>query len=197
MPKLPLYALTALMAAGLAAPGALADASHPVTFAPGSRIWLEGNSTLHRFASKANRFEITAAVAGKQLDSASLAGLHVNVPVRALKSGEGALDDNLVKALKGDRFNAIRFDARRFESKPLGGGKYAVDATGTLVIAGAQRDVTVHAIATTTGQALHVMGTKELKMTDFGIAPPVLLGGMIRCSDEIVVHYDLTATLPQ
>ena len=114
---------------------------------------------------------------------------------RALKSGEGLLDDNLVKALQGDRFPNIRFEASHFTSKALGASKFSVDAIGRLTIAGAEHAATVHATVTTAGKSLHVVGSKAIVMSSFGIAPPVLFGGMVRCSDQIEVSFDLMASL--
>lgn len=149
-------------------------AAHPVTFAPTSKIWLEGDSTLHRYHSTATQWTLRA--------DSELHALAVEIPVRGLKSGEGALDDNLYKALKADRFPTIRFAAQhcRIQGKQI-------EAAGQLTVAGVSRPVTVHA----TGDASHVTGTVELAMTSFGVQPPVLLAGAIKCSDKLVVKFDL------
>jgi polyisoprenoid-binding protein YceI len=152
-------------------------AAQPVTFAPTSKIWLEGDSTLHRYHSTATQWSIHA--------DGELRALTVEIPVRGLKSGEGALDDNLYKALKADRFPTIRFAAThgRIQGKQL-------EAAGQLTVAGVTRPVTVHA----SGDATHVTGTVELAMSRFGVQPPVLLAGAIKCSDKIVVRFDLAGS---
>jgi len=106
----------------------------------------------------------------------------VEIPVRGLKSGEGALDDNLYKALKADRFPTIRFAATNCHV-----GSAGVDADGQLSVAGRTQPVSVHAH----GDLAHLTGTVELRMSQFGVQPPVLLAGAIRCRDAITVHFDL------
>jgi polyisoprenoid-binding protein YceI len=145
-----------------------------VPFAPTSRIWLEGDSTLHRYHADATRWTIQA--------DAALSSLVVELPVQGLKSGDAALDANMYKALKADRFPTIRFAAAGGKAE---GGRY--EAPGKLSIAGAVRPVVVHA----SGDEHHVKGAVELKMTSFGIQPPALFAGTVKCSDAIVVRFDL------
>ncbi|MDB5100334.1 MAG: YceI family protein [Cyanobacteria bacterium RYN_339] len=152
----------------------LLAAAHPVQFAPTSRIWLEGDSTLHRYHSNATQWQVKA--------DSELRSLVVEIPVRGLKSGEGALDDNLYKALKADRYPTIRFASTHCTVKGS-----LIDAEGTLTVAGATQPTTVHA----TGDAHHASGTVALKMSSFGVQPPVLLAGAIKCSDQITVHFEL------
>ena len=41
------------------------------------------------------------------------------------------------------------------------------------------------------GGALHVIGTYNLKMTDFELTPPSLMFGRIKVRDEVTVKFDL------
>jgi hypothetical protein len=94
--------LAAPVAPAAPAATALAAPSSSFTLAPGSKLWLEGDSTLHKFSTNATKVEAVAELdgtfaAGAPDARAAVAGgalksLRVSVPVAGLKSGESGLD---------------------------------------------------------------------------------------------------------
>lgn len=186
MRHLPL-GLAALMAAGFLAWPATTPAAAPQTieFSPQSQIWLEGDSTLHPYRVDVKQWQAKADQAPGRLTDVAF-----TIPVRAMKSKERALDDNMYKAMKADQHPTIRFSASQARLTARGEA-VEVEADGRLTIAGTERPVTVKASGTLTGTTLRLKGSQAVTMSEFGIQPPVLLGGMIRCSDRIVVYYDL------
>lgn len=171
------------------APASRADQPSRIVFLPESKLWLEGNSTLHPYQSRAQQWQIASPTTPG-------APWVITIPVRGLKSGEGALDDNMYRTLNADQFPTIRFVSKTCRLRITGAAVEAV-AEGRLALAGAERTVSVVATGTMAGETVRLSGEKELKMTDFGVNPPVLLGGMIRCSDRIVVHYDLVGRVSE
>jgi polyisoprenoid-binding protein YceI len=168
-------------------PATLAGPTTVVTFGADSKLWIEGDSTLHRYHSTARSWQLNATMAP---DQSGFTRLEAVVPVKELKSGDGGLDKNMYATLKADQFPSIRFTLSRGKLKGAGPNVQA-DAEGRLTIAGVDRPVTLHAEGTLTGTTLHLTGVKELKMSEFGITPPVMMMGAITCSDAIEVHYDL------
>ena len=77
-----------------------------------SKLWIEGTSNLHGWSCKATTLDaaidLDAALAG-QIATAppkALKRVQVKVPVRSLKCGHDAMDNNLYKALKADEYYA-------------------------------------------------------------------------------------------
>jgi polyisoprenoid-binding protein YceI len=177
------------------APASFADKPAGIVFSSQSKIWLEGDSTLHRYHSTARQFQLSAALSAGKGGEGSLSHLELVLPVNELKSGEGGLDDNLYKALKASDYPTIRFltTGGKLHVSPAGD----VDATaeGTLAIAGVEHPVTVHAEGKLTGNTLHLTGTKAVSMSEFGVKPPALFLGAVKCADRIEVHFDLVGTL--
>lgn len=174
-------------------PASEADGGTKVMIAPSSRIWMEGDSTLHRYKSTASRYELRATTRAGAAGF-DLVGLELVIPVRGMKSHDEQLDANMVKALEADKHPTIRFSLRDAKVSDKGGA-LTITADGTLSVAGAERQVSVTASGTRSGSSFTLSGRKELKMTSFGVKPPVILGGVIRCSDEITVHYELAGTI--
>src|SRR5262245_44816873 len=74
---------------------------------PASKLWLEGDSTLHRYSSKATKIDFSsetlpAESLAEALKPGMVKSLKMTIPVQGLKSGESVLDRNLRKALKAE-----------------------------------------------------------------------------------------------
>jgi polyisoprenoid-binding protein YceI len=182
-----------------AAPAATAPAPSSLTLAPGSKLWLEGDSTLHKFSSSATKVEAAAELdgtfaAGSPDARAAVAGgalksLRVAVPVAGLKSGESGLDKNLGKALKQDAAPVIRFTLVDYKAEEAKDGSLLVKAHGRLAIAGVEKDAVVEATCRFGPDGVEVTGAKDVLMSDFGVKPPVLMLGTIKTADKVVVRF--------
>ena len=180
----------------------------PATFslAPGSRLSLEGQSTLHAYSSTATKVEATAELDGTFAADAAdaraavaggaLKSLRVAVPVAALKSGESGLDKNLQKALKQDTAPVIRFTLVDYKAEEAKDGSLLVKAHGRLSIAGVEKDTVVEAACRFSPGGVEVTGAKDVLMSDYGIKPPVLMLGAIKTADKVVVRFALKLKAP-
>jgi polyisoprenoid-binding protein YceI len=187
-----------------AIPLAAAEPAPPAasfTLAPGSRLSLEGESTLHAYSSTATKVEATAdfdgtfaagsAEARAAVAAGALKGLRVAVPVAGLKSGEGGLDKNMQKALKQDAAPVIRFTLVDYKAEEAKDGSLLVKAHGRLAIAGVEKDAVVEATCRFGPGGVEVTGAKDVLMSDYGIKPPVMMLGTIKTADKIVVRFAL------
>jgi len=89
-----------------------------------SKLWIEGTSNLHGWSCKATTLDaaidLDAVLAG-QLASAppkALKRVHVKVPVKSLKCGHDAMDNNLYKALKATDSSSIDYILANRELMP-------------------------------------------------------------------------------
>jgi len=179
---------TVLAATVLALAAATAGAT-TATLQPGSKLWLEGDSTLHPYRSDAERIDLTA-----ELERQKPSKLTVRIPIAALKSEHKGLDKNLQAALKAKDNPDIVFTLEKFEAAP---GSDEVTAIGNLTVAGATKEETIRAkVAWKDGRAV-VDGQEPLLMTDFGVKPPTMMMGTIKTSDRIVVKFHLVLGLDE
>ncbi|MBI4424617.1 MAG: YceI family protein [Elusimicrobia bacterium] len=184
----PLMIAVALAAADLAL---AASAS----LAPGSRLWLEGDSSLHPYSSTATAMEFSAAFGPgaprslpEALESQAPAEVTVRIPVGGLKSAHGRLDKNLRKALKDDRFPDIVFVLTDYR---VAKGSAAIVARGDLTVAGEKRPVTIEASLRVENGRVVIEGRHALRMTDFKVKPPTMMLGAIKTDDRVVVKFHL------
>jgi hypothetical protein len=158
----------------------------------GSYLYLEGDSTLHKYQMNANSLQgsavITLADPKAALEKGKVGAMSLVVPVADLKSRESGLDDNAHKALLADKNPEIKFV---LEKASLKGG--ALTAKGKLTIAGTSVAVTLKPEVAVKDGVVELKGDQPLKMSDYKVAPPSisLVVTAIKCTDEITIHYDV------
>jgi polyisoprenoid-binding protein YceI len=191
----------ALIAAGTAA--AAWQASQSLNFT-GTRVAIAGSSNVHDYTAATTTLRVVAidaAVNGtgaaaweELLKPGSIRALEVAVPAATLTSGKDGLDKNMHKALKAPQHADIVFKLTRLEAVP--GNPAARKAIGMLKIAGVEREVTMNLTTALTAASLSVKGEFQLLMTDFGIAPPKAMLGMLKTDPKVTVTFETTLTLP-
>ncbi|NNN04590.1 MAG: YceI family protein [Elusimicrobia bacterium] len=168
------------------------------TLTPRGSLWIEGDSTLHRWSSTSTAVEMSVASPGSGEDLAAavkagkFAGLVVHIPDASLKSGESGLDKNMRVAMKAAEFPEVSYRLDRYElGKSAADGATPIHAAGELTIAGRTRAVSIDARLAFSADGLHLVGSYPLNMSDYGIKPPTLMFGAIKVKDPVVVRFDL------
>jgi polyisoprenoid-binding protein YceI len=191
-------AIAALLA--LTATVARAQETTRVNVAPESKLWIDGTSNLHGWSCKAEKIEAaidldaTAAVSLAVAPPNALKRVDVKVPVKSLKCGHGAMDDNLYKALNADATPEISYILATFEAAP-GDAKdsFTLKTVGTLTIAGKENKIAMDVEATRMPDGtVKAKGVVPIKMTDYGIKPPTAIFGRLKTGDEVKVNFELT-----
>jgi polyisoprenoid-binding protein YceI len=167
---------------------------------PESKLWIDGTSNLHGWTCRATALDaavdLDAAIA-TQIATAppkALKRVQVKVPVKSLKCGHGAMDNNLYKALKADETADISYILATFEAVP-GEVKdtFTLHTVGTLAVAGTERKIEMDVVATRLADgSVTAKGLVPIKMTDFGIKPPTAIFGRLKTGDEVKVNFELT-----
>jgi polyisoprenoid-binding protein YceI len=160
-----------------------------------ARVSLEGTSTLHPYTASSTTVLVTAAdIAGTPegdlldhvLQPGGLKAFEVTIPVLSLSSPRDGIDKNMHKALKAHEHTEIRFRLRALEAAGT-----AYRATGLLTIAGIEKEVALDLQIQRKGAQLAVTGGTGLLMTDYGIAPPKAMMGMIKTDPKVQIRIEL------
>jgi len=167
-----------------------------IRLGPGSQLWVEGDSTLHKYRldAKELRISLLAGRGGAGLPDIVAQGgiktLDVHVPVRSLTSGESGLDSNMRAAMKEDQFHEIRFQMDSYQSNAG-----SLKIRGRLQIAGVEKPVELDAASAADGTGLRVTGTTRLLLSDYGIKAPKFMLGTMTVADAVDVHFALRLEL--
>ena len=169
--------------------------------ADGSRVRIEGTSSINTFTCEAAGIEGDGYLVGEARPGHRSVVAHVYVPVRQFDCGNPRMDADLRDALQAREHPQIRFrlrDARLIPGDGASGddaGRFVLNVEGWVEIAGNARPVALRVEGRRlTDSSYHATGHLPLRMTDFGIEPPTALLGLVKVRDQITVHFDLVAT---
>jgi polyisoprenoid-binding protein YceI len=171
---------------------------------PESRLWLEGDSTLHTYASTATKMELVSEFTVSTVSSAQsnvalmlkdgqLKTFELTIDAKGLKSGKESLDKNMYNSLKADTHPAIIFRLAQYEiaKSTVDQKSISITVKGHLIVAGKEKEIDLSVEALPTAQGIQVLGAKELLMTDFGIKPPTAIFGALKTDNKVVIRFDL------
>ena len=175
----------------LATPALLASSAGPLTFGTGSKVWVEGTSTVRGFRCESTQVTGTADAAGTELSQVGQARGEITIPVQTLDCRNGTMNGHMRNAHKAAQNPSIRFRATSVRVTPSSPTQGAVAMTGQLTIAGQTREVTIDGTAAREGSGLRVRGSERITMTDFGVQPPRLMAGTMRVHAPVTVGFDV------
>jgi len=179
----------------------VAVATERVRFAPTatSTVKITGTSTLHAWSVEGSTIngaiDIAPEIAANPADANSWTSekpalVAVKIPVTDIKSDHDRMTRIMLDALKARTFPEVRYEL--LEATPL---HSAVDAftlktKGRLTIAGVTRDVQMDVTATRGVDQRYVLtGETPIRMTEFGITPPVTMLGTLKTGDQVMVSF--------
>jgi hypothetical protein len=218
-------AAPALLVLQLLAAAPAARATTELRLLPTSQVWLDGKTNVNAWQcvgdSLGAELSIGASAGelerrlgdwqrrpgGSRLDGpAELpagwdAEVELRIPIAALECGNAAMEHDMRKALRAASYPQIGYRFVRLREArytPAGAvPAFALRVEGEISLAGTSRPVTIEVTATQLApDRFRLRGGLPLRMTDFGIQPPVALFGLIRARDELWVSVDLEVTLP-
>ena len=174
----------------------------PVKLSSG-RVTIAGTSNIHDYTASTTdvrivRFQLADGVSGPDfwdeiVKPGAVESFEVAIAARSLSSPREGLDKNMYKALKVTEFPDIAFRLVRFEG---GADPGALRAKGVLKIAGVEREVALDLTTTRHDLNFSVSGTLSLLMTDYGIAPPKAMLGMLKTDPKVTVTFETVFAIP-
>ena len=193
------------LAAALVFATTLSVAAEPVRYEsrPGSKIKIEGTSTIHDWTVESSIIggfmEIDSSVpldpANPPAELKATPKVEVMVPVRSLKSGKKLMDDVMHDAMNVKEHARITYVLKDMKPKgaPAAGQPLQFDTKGDLTVSGVKKEIDmVVTLQPMQSNQIKALGTKQLKMSDFGIKPPApAVGlGLIKTADEVTVSFE-------
>jgi polyisoprenoid-binding protein YceI len=196
-------AAAALLVASLPTPATMvARQQAPAIAASAARISIEGSSNIHPYTASTTALVVKGAsltidaanpdLLAEIVKPGALQGFEISVPAASLASGKDGLDKNMHKALKVQSHPNIAFRLQRLQPGAAG----AVRALGVLAIAGVEREVAFDVTWQLNASVIAVKGSVPLLMTDYGIAPPKAMLGMLKTDPKVTVTFEASFTIP-
>ena len=168
------------------------------------RVTIAGTSNIHEYTASTTAIQVTRVqlgtlpASGDLLENAFKPGVveafEIAIPAKSLASKKDGLDKNMHAALKAAEYPEITFKLLRFENRPA--PATGLRAIGVLRVAGVDRQVAIDITSERKDATLLVKGTLALLMTDFGIAPPKAMLGMLKTDPKVTVTFETVFGIP-
>jgi polyisoprenoid-binding protein YceI len=188
--------------------GAFSASAQPVRYQaiPGSKVKIEGTSTIHDWSVESGiiggyiEFQADNPLDPSKatVDLTVIPKVAVSIPVRSIKSGKKLMDDIMHDTLKVKDNSTIKYTLKEMKARDhKAGTPFEFDTKGELTVAGVTKPIDMVVTMTPLdGNKIKSTGSKDLKMSDFGMkAPAPAIGlGLIKTSDDVKVTFEwLTA----
>jgi polyisoprenoid-binding protein YceI len=164
----------------------------PLSLQPGSRVWVDGTSTVRAWHCESTRAVGSAAASTTDLAQlASVASAQVTVPVATLDCRNTTMNGHMRNALKAEQAPELRFHASSVRVNATSADAGTAEMAGTLSIAGQDRPVTINATVARENGQIRVRGTKRITMTEWGVRPPSLMLGTMKVAPAATIGFDV------
>jgi len=154
-----------------------------------TKVSVDGTSTVHDWTIEAEKFDGKADVKIENNALQSINSLSFNIPVKSLKSGKSAMDDNTYEALKADDHPVIKYQFRSMDNVSVDGNTTTMDTKGLLTIGGVSKIVNMKVTAEASN-GISFKGDITFKMSVFEIDPPTAVFGTIKTGDQITINFN-------
>lgn len=161
----------------------------------GSTMVVTGTSSLHDWKLVVNDFNCDMTATADQ-DHLQIDAVTFKGKSNSISSDNSLMDKKTHQALKTDKFPEVKFTISSSKGLSLKDQTFSGHLVGDLFLAGRTKTETIEV----TGKLLsdnkvQVVGSKQLKMTDFGISPPSAMMGAIKAGDEVTVSFTLVLSI--
>ncbi|WP_192347514.1 YceI family protein [Algoriphagus sp. Y33] len=146
-----------------------------------------GTSTIHDWEMIAK--EGTTGSSELSLENGKLSkivSLTIEMPVKSLKSGKGAMDKNAYEALNATKYPFIKFEMTEF----LGITGTKIKAKGKLTIAGKSQIIPLEVSYSMSGNDVKFKGKHTILFSDFEVDAPTAVFGTIKTGDKLVLAFE-------
>jgi hypothetical protein len=183
----------------LVAAGA-ARADQPLLLGPGSRVRIDGDSTVTRYSLDAEHPAVTvpdpaAQMTAGELHLLDLTGLRAELAVQSLHSETPLLEGRVRRALDVANHPTLTLVVSGVRVVSASAQSARLQAAVELTLKGVKKTLPFELEATPGPSGLRVAGDLPVHLSDFSVDPPVVLG-FIHASNDVRVHVDLRLPTP-
>ncbi len=156
-------------------------------------ITISGTSTLTDWTVTCANVQDTPDQLNLDLQNpGQIAEFGFKVPVANMDGGRGSsMNDKILNAFQSSQHPFVEYQqtSPARVSVPDQSGAVTITSSGNLSMAGATKAVEIKSTAVIKDGKLLISGSKDIKMSDFGITPPSAMFGQIKTNDDVVVSY--------
>lgn len=154
-------------------------------------VVIKGTSNVHDWQSIVEEMKSDIKVSVNEEGVLQIKSCDLSIPVKSIKSEKGSIMDKKTrKAMKESEYPNVKFSLTGFDAVDLSRKNFESTVKGELRIAGVTNQIDFDIKGTySSTNSIEIKGSHNLKMTDFGIDPPVALLGAMKTGDDVTVEF--------
>lgn len=160
-----------------------------------TNIKVQGNSTMHKWASTVSRSVFTGNIEVKDNEVTAISSAVLKVNVKDIKSDKDSdqMDSRTHKALNADKFPVITYELGKARSVTKKGNDFVAVVDGKLTVAGVAKNTTMTVTLTPLANGdLKIKGSDRVLFSNHGLKAPSFVAGTLKVDNEVDVIFDLT-----
>jgi polyisoprenoid-binding protein YceI len=155
---------------------------------------IQGTSSYHDWTSNVNNisFQGEFLIANGTIEKIKNATVLVLTKSIQSEQHSNLMDDRTHNTLKADKYPSITYEFISIKSVHKELSKTNMVIHGTLTLAGTSKvtDLLLNITTNESGEVV-ISGTKKIKMSEYGIKPPVFMLGLLRVGEEVTINYEV------
>jgi polyisoprenoid-binding protein YceI len=158
-----------------------------------SSIKMSGTSTLHDWTADVPKVSGSGQMTFTNNAFSGIKSLNITMTTNSIKSSKGeTMDKNMMRELKAKENPTMTYNLTKVASITPKGSGYTLETEGKLTIAGTTKTINMTVTATVNGGQITFKGTKNVKMTDYNVEPPVMFLGTLKTDNNVDITFDAT-----
>ena len=155
-----------------------------------SKITISGNSTMHKWSSKATDVSMSADVVIEDGVVKNISSGKVVIKTASLKSHNDSdlMDSRTHETLKAEKYPTINYSFEKLLSADAQGN---CKIQGKLTLAGVTKPLNLDIKISTIGGNVTIVGSKSFTMSSFGVKPPSFLAGTLKVDDLVAIDFEV------
>ena len=156
-------------------------------------VVIKGTSNVHDWQSTVEEMKSDVEVSVDGEGILQIRSCELSIPVKSIKSEKGSIMDKKTrKAMKESEYPNVNFRLTGFNAVDLSRKNFESTVKGDLRIAGVTNPIEFDVKGTySSSNNIEIKGSHDLKMTDYGIDPPVALLGAMKTGDDVTVEFKI------
>lgn len=169
---------------------------------PTSKLFFKGTSNINTFSCDCENYTHSGTVRLSESPSGNwiFDNAKLSVAIASFDCGHSGINRDMGKALKSDVYPNIVISLKEIVNNPAlrslqPGTEKALHAVVDISLSGVTRQHPLNiSVKEIKRDQFRITGEKTLYMTDFGVAPPTALFGLVKVNDVINISLDLELT---
>lgn len=163
---------------------------------PESKVSVRGTSSMHDWEVAVEKYEVEFLLKNTDNGKISISNIKASFSGASVTSDNSIMTGKARDALKVKEHPEIVFISDGAENVVRNEGKISGTMIGKLSLAGVSKSIDIVFTGNIKGDSIHISGSEEVNMADYGIKPPTALLGTLKTGEMVTIDLQLSFLIP-